>query len=203
MNTRTKFSAGLLGLGFILAVLPFRGHRSLSGNPFEILSAITAEETHLSPDRVARLIVSNDSTLRLIDVRSPEEFKAFTLPGAFNVPYEEFLHTDLSAFLGKGNSKNILFSNGETLASYASILAKGLNYDNVYIMQGGMNGWFTTVMNSTFTGNLITARENALYETRTRAKRLFNEMNSMPDSLKAKLLASKQLEAKKLDGGCE
>ena len=116
---------------------------------------------------------------------------------------KNFFNTDLSAFFGKGDSKNILFSNGETFASYASILAKGLNYDNVYIMQGGMNGWFTTVMNSSFTGNLITARENALYETRTRAKRLFNEMNSMPDSLKAKLLASKQLEAKKLDGGCE
>jgi hypothetical protein len=28
-------------------------------------------------------------------------------------------------------------------------------------------------------------------------------MNSLPDSLKAKLLASRKLEAKKLDGGCE
>jgi hypothetical protein len=58
-------------------------------------------------------------------------------------------------------------------------------------------------MNSKFTGEKISARENALYETRTRAKKMFTEMNSLPDSLKLKFILSKHLAAKKLDGGCE
>jgi hypothetical protein len=58
-------------------------------------------------------------------------------------------------------------------------------------------------MNSSFSGERISARENALFETRTRAKKLFAEMNSLPDSLKMKYVNSKHLAAKKLDGGCE
>jgi hypothetical protein len=32
---------------------------------------------------------------------------------------------------------------------------------------------------------------------------MFTEINSLPDSLRMKLLESKKLQAKKLDGGCE
>jgi hypothetical protein len=70
-------------------------------------------------------------------------------------------------------------------------------------MKGGLNEWFSTVMNSTFTGERISARENALFETRTRARKIFTEINSLPESEKIKFFESKHLEAKKLDGGCE
>jgi hypothetical protein len=66
-----------------------------------------------------------------------------------------------------------------------------------------MNEWYNTVMNSSFRGEKISARENALFETRTRAKKIFTEMNSLPDSLKMKFIQSQHLAAKKLDGGCE
>lgn len=203
MNTRQKLSASLLSLGLMLAILPFNGNRSLIVRPSKVISAVTAEKNYLTADQVARFIVSGDSTVRLIDVRSPEEYKSFTLPGAINLPYPEFLIKDPSAYLGNEDVKNILFSNGDFYSGYALALANGMNYRNVYVMKGGINEWFSSIMNSRFTGERITPAENALFETRTRAKRLFTEMNSMPDSLKAKLLTSKKLEAKKLDGGCE
>lgn len=203
MNTRIKYSAGLISLGLILALIPFTGNRSISSKPSELLAEITDESVFLTPDQVARMIVSEDSTLRLIDVRDSEEFKAFTLPGALNAPYEQFLKADPATILGKGDVKNILFSNGERDASYALVLARGINYKNVYVMKGGMNAWYESVMNSTFSGERISARENALFETRTKAKRIFTGFNSLPDSLKSKLLEAKKLEATKLDGGCE
>jgi hypothetical protein len=58
-------------------------------------------------------------------------------------------------------------------------------------------------MNSSFSGDRISARENAIFEIRTKAKKLFAEINSLPDSLKLQFIESKKLEAKKLDGGCE
>jgi hypothetical protein len=70
-------------------------------------------------------------------------------------------------------------------------------------MKGGLNEWYNSVMNSSFTGEKISARENAMFETRTRAKNLFIEINSLPDSLKLKFIESKRIAAKKLDGGCE
>lgn len=75
--------------------------------------------------------------------------------------------------------------------------------ENIYVMKGGLNEWFNTVMNSSFTGDSISARENALFETRTRARKLFAEINSLPDSLKLKFIKAKHTTAKKLDGGCE
>jgi hypothetical protein len=58
-------------------------------------------------------------------------------------------------------------------------------------------------MNSSFSGERISARENALFETRTRARKLFTEINSLPDSLKLKFIEAKHIAAKKLDGDCE
>lgn len=203
MNTRIKYSAGLISLGLILALIPFTGNRSISAKPSEVLTEITDESVYLTPDNVARMIASEDSTLRLIDVRTADQFNAFTLPGAINAPYEEFLNLDPSTILVRGDVKNVIFSNGDTDAAYALVLSRGMNYKNVFIMKGGMNSWYESVMNSSFSGERISARENALFESRTKAKRIFMEYNSLPDSLKSKLLESKKLEAKKLDGGCE
>ena len=99
--------------------------------------------------------------------------------------------------------RHIFYSNDDMNASYAQTLAIGLGYKNCFIMKGGLNAWYATIMNSEFTGDKISARENALFETRFKARNLFNEVNSMPDSLKLAYIASKRFDPKKLDGGCE
>lgn len=203
MNTREKFSAALISLGLILALLPAESGRSFRGSPGKLLMELTDESSYYTADQVARLIVSEDSTLRLIDLRPLEEFRSFSIPQSVNIPYKEFLHRNLQTVLEGGNMKNILYSNGDLDANYALALSKGMGYKNVYVLQGGLNSWFDNIMNSSFAGERITARENALFETRTRAKRMFTEINSLPDSLRMKLLESKRLNAKKLDGGCE
>jgi rhodanese-related sulfurtransferase len=148
-------------------------------------------------------VVSEDSSVQIIDVRTPEEFNAENIPGSINLPYSKLLDTDPATLLNNGKSKNIFYSNGDYDANYALTITRGLNLKNTFVMKGGLNEWHNTVMNSTFTGDRITARENALFETRTKAKTLFTEMNSMPDSLKLKFIQSKLLAIKKLDGGCE
>lgn len=203
MNVRQKYSVVLVSLGLILALLPLTGNRSFTVKPHDLLSEVYSKESDFTVDQVARFIVSEDSTIQLIDLRKPEEFKAFNIPGAINVPYDELLNSDPAALFGNQSIKNIFYSNGDFDSNYALIAAKGMNYKNVYTMKGGLNEWFNTVMNTTFTGERISARENSLFETRTRARRLFTEINSLPDSLKQKFYEAKHLEAKKLDGGCE
>lgn len=202
MNTRETFTAVLLGLGAILAFLPDVSNR-LNEKPGRLALSLSEGKTAYTVDQVARFIVSNDSTLRLIDLRSPLEFRQSSLPGAINIPYVEFLKNSNTDLSGPEMMKNIIYSNGDIDANAALVIARGRKIRNVFVMQGGMNEWFRTVMNSTFTGDRISVRENALFETRTRAGKLFNEINSLPDSLKQKLLASKKTDRKKLDGGCE
>jgi len=203
MNTRVRFSVGLLGLGLILALLPLSGSRSFTVKPEKLLSEVLDNSIYFTVDQVAKFIVSEDSSVQIIDLRTPGEFRTVNIPGSINVPYSKLLDNDPGSFLNNGKARNIFYSNGDFDSNYAIAIARGLNFDNTYVMKGGLNEWFNTVMNSNFTGERISARENALFETRTRAKRMFNEMNSMPDSLKIKFIQSKHLAIKKLDGGCE
>ncbi len=203
MNIREKFSVVLICLGFTLALLPLSGSRSFIVKPKRLLAETLDQKSYFTVDQVARFIVTEDSSVRIIDLRSPEEFTSFNIPGSINVPYKEFLNNDPAGFINNENIKNIFYSNGDYDSNYALVLAQGMNYKNVFVMKGGLNEWFNIVMNSNFAGNKISARENALFETRLRAKNMFTEINSLPDSLKIKFFDSKHIAAKKLDGGCE
>lgn len=203
MNTREKFSVGLVCLGLILALLPLSGSRSFTLKPQKLLSEVLDDNLCLTVDQVARFVVAEDSSVQIIDLRTPEEFRTVNIPGSINIPYAKILDSDPGTFLNNGKARNIFYSNGDIESNYAISIARGLNQKNTFVMKGGLNEWFNVVMNSKFTGEKISARENALYETRTRAKKMFTEMNSLPDSLKLKFIMSKHLAAKKLDGGCE
>jgi rhodanese-related sulfurtransferase len=203
MNTREKFSVGLVSLGLILTILPSSSGVSFTVKPQKLLSEVLDENTYLSVDQVARYVVTEDSTIQLIDLRTPDEFMNMNIPGSINIPYNELLEKDPGLFLRSGNAKNVFYSNGDLESNYAFTIAKGINYQNVYVMKGGLNEWYKTIMNSSFTGERITPRENALFEIRSKAKKLFSELNSLPDSLKLKFIEAKHSAAKKLDGGCE
>lgn len=203
MNTREKYSVFLVFTGLILAFLPLTGNRSLTARPEKILGFAADNGTYVTVDQVAGYIVNEDTTLHLIDLRPQEEYLEVSLPGATNIPYNELLDRDPATFLGEGNIRNIFYSNDDFDANFAIIVAAGLGYNNCYVMRGGLNEWFKTVVNSEFRGDRISARENALFETRVKATRLFNEINSLPDSLKSKFLNASRFDPKKLDGGCE
>lgn len=199
-NTRVKYSIVLVLLGFILAILP--QSKSFNTDPGKVLAGISDENVFYTADQVARLIASEDSTLRFIDLRPADEFRSLSLPGAINLPFDKIITSKLRSALGNGSTKNIIYSDGEIHASYVTVISRELGFDNTWALKGGMNEWITTVMNSTFSGERISARENAIFEARTKAKRIFSEFNSLPDSLKARLYSLKS-EKKKLDGGCE
>lgn len=201
MITREKFSAGLVLCGIIVAMLPANS-LTFVVKPEKLMASILDEDTYYSVDEVARFMVSEDSTVRIIDVRSPGEFSQMNIPGSVNIPYNEFLNGDPGSFLSR-DVKNIFYSNGDIDSNYALTIAMGLNYKSSYVMKGGLNEWFNTVMNSSFSGEKITARENALFENRLKARKIFTEINSLPDSLKVKYMEAKRTAVKKLDGGCE
>jgi rhodanese-related sulfurtransferase len=157
----------------------------------------------VSVDQVAKYLVTEDSTVMIYDLRTPEEYKHMNIPGSVNIPYSDLLNDENDLSLSDRNIKKIFYSNGDFESNYAYTIARGLNNRNVYVMKGGMNEWFNTVMNSSFTGDRISARENALFETRFRARKIFTDINSLPDSLKVKYFEARHIAATKLDGGCE
>jgi len=203
METGRKICLLLILLSLILALLPLTSNRSFTAKPHALLAGVLSNETSLSVDQVAEYIVKEDSTIQLIDLRMPEEFRKQTIPGAVNIPYTDLISKDPDIWLGNKDTKSIFYSDNDPEQSFALVYAKGLGYNNSFVMSGGAGEWVRTIMETRFTGERITARENALFETRRRAGEMYTTLNSLPDSLKAGFLESRKFSAKKLDGGCE
>lgn len=203
MNARIKYSVLLIGVGIILAFLPFNAAKSFQLRPSELLAESVSNDRFFSVDQVARFLNNEDSTIQLIDVRSADEFKKFNIPGSINIPFADFSNPVWEGYLNQKKLKNIYYGNGDQTASYAWTIATGLGYGTNYVMNGGLNEWFKTVMLSQFSGEKITPPENALFENRFNARKIFTQINSLPDSLKTKYFNAKRLTASKLDGGCE
>ena len=203
MKIRERFTVLLLLLGLILALLQLSANRSFTVSPKKLITEVTDSGTFFSVDQVAKFVTTEDSTVQIIDLRLPEEFRKLNIPGSINVPYGVFISSDPDLYLNKVNIKTIFYSNGDFDSNYAMMFAMGLGYDNTSVMKGGLNEWFTTIMESKFTGERISARENAMFETRLKAGKLFTQINSLPDSLKIKFMETRKFSSKKLDGGCE
>ncbi|HKK40989.1 MAG TPA: rhodanese-like domain-containing protein [Bacteroidales bacterium] len=202
MQTRVKYSIVLVMTGLILALLPLSGYRPFSVAPDKLLSDIIKDTSSFTVDQVAELIVDEDSSVRLIDLRPAEEFRKNSIPGSINIPYSHFLDIDPQNYFLNRKIMNIFYSGDDITANYAWVIAKGFGFNNVSVMKGGLDEWYKTIMNSNFNGERITARQNAIFETRINARKIFTEINNLPDSLKRKYLQLKRVEKQKLDGGC-
>lgn len=203
MSTREKITAVLIALGVLLVILPGAGDYSFRIEPEELAASVSGDDHYVSVDRVAGYMIREDSTVQLIDLRSREEFEESNIPGSINVPIESFFEMKPETWLHNRDMNYIFYSNGDINSGYAVVLARGLGYENTRLMAGGLNEWFDKIMNSSFTGERITPAENALFETRFRARRFFTEINSLPDSLKLQYAESRRQAERNLDGGCD
>ena len=203
MNARIFLSITILGISLILLIFPDREGNKGQPSPLQEVHKLEQTSQSIDVDKTARLINESDTSYQLIDVRSPEEYRAFNLPGSINIPLDELLTPQWQGYLKPDNKINILYANGDFYSNLAVSMLKSKGYSGNITLEGGLNEWFAIIMNFKFEGGKITARENAIFENRTRAKNLFTQINSLPDSLKNNYLEAKLLEEKELLGGCE
>ena len=203
MNLRISISIGLLCFGLMAAILPHKDNTIGQLSPKQSLRLLENLNNSVSADELARAILNEDSTLQLIDLRTDAEFRKFNIPGSINIPLNELANKDYSDYLNQNGKKIVFYSNGDVLSAEAWTIISEMGVPTCYVLKGGMNEWYKTIMLTEFTGETITPAENALFEVRYKARNFFTQMNSIPDSLKSKFLSTKKTEAKKLVGGCE
>src|SRR5512133_2383774 len=204
MNTRVIVSSLLVVLALMAVFFPKRENSIKERTPRKLMDQILKKEDYsLSVDQVAGMLTDEDSSLQLVDIRTPKEFSYCNIPGSLNIPFEELVKSDFEGYLGDQSKKTVFYSNDDVISWEAWVIAQREGFSTTYVMSGGLNEWFRTVMLSEFTGGVIRPEENALFEVRYKARRFFTRMNSLPDSLKTGFLAAKKAEEKKLVGGCE
>lgn len=166
----------LAGVG--LVVIPDFNKMKETGAE-EMLLQIMSDEKVFSTDEVAEMLISGDPLLQLIDVRTPEEFEKFSLPGAINIPLADLLtkdeagHYKWNDVINQDVKVNVFYSNGDIYASRAWALCTRLKFKNSYFMNGGLNGWFETIIQPKAPLVSASVEEEKLYQFRLGARQYF------------------------------
>jgi rhodanese-related sulfurtransferase len=81
----------------------------------------------------------------LVDVREPDEFHSFSLPGALNVPLRHVLEHKYEPVFNSRDTKVVLYSFSTTQAEEAWLVLRRAGHDNIFVMDGGLNGLFHNI----------------------------------------------------------
>jgi rhodanese-related sulfurtransferase len=147
MKSRIWLAVFIIPLGLIIAAVPQNKTKPYKLSADQLLAEANNRTQYVTPDVVADMIVKKDPTLRLIDIRSQEEFEKFSLPGAINIPATDLLSDKYSDILNQDLKMNVFYANGTVAANEAWMITRQLGYTNNYVLEGGLNYWFDTILN--------------------------------------------------------
>jgi len=90
----------LIGLSLALLLLPEKKFNKEMA-PEELLMQINSTSRFITPDIVADRIIKKDPAMILVDVRSPEEYIKYSLPGSMNIPLSSLADSTTLDILGQ------------------------------------------------------------------------------------------------------
>ena len=171
------------------------------------LSEANTRTQYVTPDAVADMIVKKDPSLRLIDVRSQDEFEKFSLPGAINIPVTDLLSDKYTDILNQDVKMNIFYSNGTITANEAWMVTRQLGYKNNFVLEGGLNYWFDAILNPQKPASTSPDEEFAKYDFRKSAGMALGgggavQASDASTSSSAKPAVAPAGKKKKAAGGC-
>ena len=135
----------LIVLALGLVILP-KKKEFKETDPKVLLSAVVEKSRYLTVDQVTHRIIENDPTLLLIDLRSADQFKSFSLPGSVNILADSLLSkTNMELFIQPGKDK-VLYGNADITSEKGWLLITRYKMNRIYIMKGGINEWFNTIV---------------------------------------------------------
>lgn len=159
----------IIPMGLIIAAVPQNKTKPYKLTAEELLGELNTRTQFVTPETVADMIVKEDPSLRLIDVRSADEFEKFSLPGAINIPSANLLSDEYSEILNQDVKMNVFYSNGTLIANEAWMITRHLGYMNNYVLEGGLNYWFEAIMNPAKPAATSPDEEFAKYDFRRSA----------------------------------
>ena len=170
---RYKILAAILILlaGGLVLLPKYQKHEGIK--PEELLSNTISPERYMTTDRLAHILINQDPSFILIDVRDEKSFASYSLPNAINIPLVKLLDEDSKNYLNQNQFDVVLFSNDHFYADQAWILCNRLGYKNMRVLKGGINEWYATIINPLKPADNMSATDFDLYATRKAASMFF------------------------------
>ncbi|MBA3037292.1 MAG: sulfurtransferase [Desulfobacterium sp.] len=109
----------------------------------KLLEGTQAGLDHIEPQELADRLLSGDTSIILVDIRTPMEFTQFHIRSAINIPV-----VDLAVSLASHKNQGliVLYSNGMTHPAQAHDSLFRLGFRNVYFLTDGLKGFLETCL---------------------------------------------------------
>ncbi len=197
----------IIPLGLIIAAVPQNKTRPYKLSADQLLGEANTRTQFIAPETVADMIVKKDPSFQLIDVRNPDEFDKFSLPGAINIPVADLLSDKYADILNQDVKTNIFYSNGTIIANEAWMITRQLGYKNNLVLEGGLNYWFDAILNPQKPTSTSPDEEFAKYDFRLSAGKALGggmtvQSSQTQNASPAKSAVQSVPKKKKAAGGC-
>ena len=185
----------LLILAGGLLVLP--EHATSEGiSPELLVKNVISSERYISSDLLADRIINNDPSVLLIDTRPENEFNEFALPNAINIPLKNLLDDDFIDYIDQDIYDVVLYSNDNFSADQAWMLGNRLGFKKLHVLKGGLNEWFSTIINPKYPDETMPKEAFELYNFRKAAAMYFG-VGSIDPTMKSETKVVKKPAAPK------
>jgi rhodanese-related sulfurtransferase len=165
LNRALAAAALLLG-AVAIAGNPYRGS-TVRLDTQELATIVGSTVDHVTVQELADWIIQDRTDYRLIDLRSEDEYAAYHIPTAENVPVAQLPQYGLGR-----NEKIVLYSEGGIHSAQAWFLLRAQNYAGAYILFGGLEAWKDEVLYPVAPA-AATPQEQAAFERAAQVARFF------------------------------
>jgi rhodanese-related sulfurtransferase len=147
-------------LGLLAAVLAVAAWHSESPRRIDSI---------LAPDLADR-IVGRETALRVIDLRSRQDFDQLHIPGATHMTLDDVRREPIPL-----SARVVLYADDDDQATRGGALLRTRGYENVATLRGGISAWIARVLEPRLARD-ATASERAEFDRAARLSRFFGGM---------------------------
>jgi len=148
-----------------------------SVNPKGLLLEAINTHRYISADDLTSKIVSEDPSFVLVDLRNEKQFKNFTLPNAINIPFKQVIEEKHQSLFDNDDYTVVLFSNGTVIPDQVWSILRRKSYINIMVLKGGLNEFYTKILNPTNPKETDAKKAHELYSFRKAAGTYFGLPN--------------------------
>lgn len=152
----------------------------------------------IEADKLAFEIVNHYYQLNIIDVRSPEEYEAYHLPLAINIPFDQLMERQWESYFKQKVKTNVFYADADTLVRMACLKAKYIGKSENVILKESATTFRNMFENIEHPGPSALKSELNVFNYRTKAA---IDMQNLDNALK-NMGKPVKMEIKAATGGC-
>ena len=197
---RNKYAFAVAALFVVLGVVAFvPGRKEIINHQIaEARRQQTCVFKEIPADKLAYEIVNNYYALNIIDVRTPEEYEAWHLPLAVNIPFEQMMDRQYEPVFRQRLRENIFYADNDTLVRMACLKAKYIGRSENMILKESAAEFRQMFFELEEPGSNVSKTELQTWNFRnTTARQMENLVNSLKN-----VGAPVKREVVSVKGGC-